>query len=274
MSNSKTVKDQILDWFERNATAKVRSGPLAKALKISATQVADALLKMAESGELMRVQVSVPANEREKGSRSEQWEYWMPLSGKAPAPVKPYKPQPGFQRPSSAAIPSKASGSLEISPAPVALKPADLTIQNNETPARDLEKLLRDAQAAFQASENLLAVAKKRNAELEESLAAAREAITIAQAEHDAEKVSAAEKLADAFARIAALEEALPSVSADRPASGFVVVSPAKPIKRFSKELNAKSAALSAAGRGKRAEVFSLHQVGAATPGAEWRPAK
>lgn len=88
----KTISEQILDWFERNPLAKMRSAPLAKAMKMDPSRAADALARLVTDGQLMRVKVTIGEKERMAGSPKEQWEYWLPLSGKAPAAVKPYTP--------------------------------------------------------------------------------------------------------------------------------------------------------------------------------------
>lgn len=281
----KTVKEQILDWFERNSSAKVRSGPLAKALKIAPAQVADALGKMAEAGELMRIRVAVAAADREVNSPTEQWEYWVPLSGKAPEPFKPYKPQPSVHRPSSAGIPSRATATLEP-PAPRAKPPIPTAAANVPAakPAENEESsTISNLHRELKASEAQAKAAIQRAEKAEESLALAREQESIlrqqleaAQKAQDDQAVDSAAKLAEAHARIAALEESQPLASTleTRTAAGYVVVAPAKPIQRFNKQGNAQGAALSAAGSGKRAEVFALYPVGKAVPGAQWRPAK
>lgn len=88
----KTISEQILDWFERNPLAKMRSAPLAKAMKMDPSRAADALGRLVTGGQLMRVKVMIGESERTVGTPKEQWEYWLPLSGKAPAAVKPYVP--------------------------------------------------------------------------------------------------------------------------------------------------------------------------------------
>lgn len=98
MTKPKTLREQILDLFDRDPVAKVRSGPLAKALKADQTAVAAMLAKMAEpGGELIRCKVFVPSEQRTGGSPKEQWEYRL-AAGVAPAPVKPYVPPKAARR--------------------------------------------------------------------------------------------------------------------------------------------------------------------------------
>lgn len=89
--------DAIIDWFERNPNAKARSGPLAKALKRDATQIAAALAYLAEKKELGRLLVKVKDAER-GGGLKEQWEYWKPLGGTVGTPAKQYTPAKAVRR--------------------------------------------------------------------------------------------------------------------------------------------------------------------------------
>ena len=56
-------------------------------------------------------------------------------------------------------------------------------------------------------------------------------------------------------------------------AKGYVLKAPKRPLRRFEKEASAKSAAMAAARRAGRVEVFALVPVGTARRGAEWRSA-
>ena len=56
-------------------------------------------------------------------------------------------------------------------------------------------------------------------------------------------------------------------------AKGYVLKAPKRPLRRFEKEASAKSAAMAAARRAGRGEVFALVPVGTARRGAEWRSA-
>lgn len=56
------------------------------------------------------------------------------------------------------------------------------------------------------------------------------------------------------------------------PASGYIVITPGKPIRRFFKAENAARQALATARAGRPAEVFALRAEGKAVRGAEWKP--
>jgi hypothetical protein len=93
------MTEKVLDWFERNPTAKTRCGPLSKALKADAGHLATTLNNLATRGQLGRVRVKVGKDEG--GTGGEQWEYFMPTGGFiAPAP-KPYQPPKAFRRDTS-----------------------------------------------------------------------------------------------------------------------------------------------------------------------------
>lgn len=103
-----TVKEQILDWFDRNPGSKARSGPLAKALKMGSTTCADALAKLAADGKLSRIKTKIDEGSGQ-GTRPEQWEYSIPApetvaQPRTPTPFKPLGAQPRVYRRHSPAI--------------------------------------------------------------------------------------------------------------------------------------------------------------------------
>ncbi len=103
------MTEKVMDWFERNPTAKTRCGPLSKALKADLSHLATTLNNLATRGQLGRVRVKVGKDEG--GTGGEQWEYFMPAGGFiAPAP-KPYQPPKAFRRDTStsAAAPAAAT---------------------------------------------------------------------------------------------------------------------------------------------------------------------
>lgn len=238
----KPMTEQILDWFEHNLGAKMRSGPLAKALKADATRTADALNRLASAGQLDRVRVTVPANERGRAA-AEQWEYWLPLGGKVVPAPKPYQPPKAFRRDMPA---------LTVSTE--AIKPATAEIKADEPPAAD-------------------------NEALERALLQYAEALKQARSETDLVKVDMAQKLADSEARIVELEAALAEANNRKTATleaiapaGYVVATPNKPLRRAKLEKTAQQHAMSAARANGVAEVYAIFPAGKAVRGAEWRP--
>lgn len=230
----KSMTDQIMDWFECNPAAKMRSGPLAKALKADATKTAEALGRLVGNGQLDRVRVTVPANERGRAA-AEQWEYWLPLGGKVVAPPPPYKPAKAFRRDMPALTVKPAAGHAV------------------EAPAHASDDELR-----------------RIKAELE----TAHQALAESRAETDLVKVDMSQKLADSEARVVELETALAAANSwgYEDLAGYVVATPNKPLRRAKLEKNALQLALSAARANGIAEVYAIFPVGKAVRGAEWRP--
>ena len=98
----KPTQEIVMDWFEANPASHVRSGPLAKALKMTPTTIADALGKLAAMGKLHREKKSVAGEER-AGARAEQWEYSLPsinsvAQRREPKAFKPLKTATAFRR--------------------------------------------------------------------------------------------------------------------------------------------------------------------------------
>lgn len=281
MYEKKSATESILDWFERNPTAKARSGPLAKALKMDATRCADALARLAQPGNpLMRVKVEVGAKVRAPGAAKEQWEYWLAIGGKAPEPVKPYKAPPTYRRepnPRGLAQAEKNSPTFAKTESPA---PQAIPAEADETGARD-KKIVK---VALTANVGDTAIIKATIEQLEGQLREAQIAAAEWQKKYEtaiegraAEQHEASMQLADAAKRNQQLEEALQasgkvsSTQEARHPSGYVVARPKKPLRRFSKLHSAQTIALSAVRAGDRAEVFAIYHVGKAIPCAEWR---
>jgi len=98
----KPTQEIVMDWFESNPASHVRSGQLAKALKMTPTTIADALGKLAALGKLHREKKTVAGEER-AGARAEQWEYSLPsistvAQRREPKPFKPLKTATAFRR--------------------------------------------------------------------------------------------------------------------------------------------------------------------------------
>jgi len=234
----KPMTEQILDWFECNPGAKMRSGPLAKALKADATKTAEALGRLTQGGQLDRVRVTVPANERGRAA-AEQWEYWLPLVGKVVPAPKPYQPPKAYRRDISA-----VAVSTEV------IQPALVKVEAAETSPQD------------------------ELASLRRELADMVNALTKAQAETDQVKVDMAQKLADSEARVVELEAALAAEKSWGYGDlvGYVVATPNKPLRRAKLEKTALQLAMSAARANGIAEVYAIYPAGKAVRGAEWRP--
>lgn len=98
----KPTQEIVMDWFEANPASHVRSGPLAKALKMTPTTIADALGKLAAMGKLHREKKAVAGEERAR-ARAEQWEYSLPsintvAQRREPKAFKPLKTATGYRR--------------------------------------------------------------------------------------------------------------------------------------------------------------------------------
>lgn len=246
---SKTTKpmtEQILDWFEHNPGAKMRSGPLAKALKADATKTAEALGRLTNGGQLDRVRVMVPANERGRAA-AEQWEYWLPLGGKVVPAPKPYQPPKAFRRDTPAVTTTPAE--------PLATVAAQISATEAHAPA-----------PASVPDDEL----RRIKAELE----TARQELADSRAETDLVKVDMAQKLADSDARIVELEAALAAANSWSygELAGYVVATPNKPLRRAKLEKTALQHAMSAARANGVAEVYAIFPAGKAVRGAQWRP--
>lgn len=131
-----TVKEQILDWFDRNPGSKARSGPLAKALKMGSTTCADALAKLAAEGKLSRIKTKIDEGSGQ-GTRPEQWEYSIPApetvaQPRTPTQFKPLAAQPRVYRRHSPVIenaPSVMTGPVHA-PAQMFQEPQPAVGQN------------------------------------------------------------------------------------------------------------------------------------------------
>lgn len=246
----KPMTEQILDWFEHNPGAKMRSGPLAKALKADATKTAEALGRLTDRGQLDRVRVTVPANERGRAAAA-QWEYWLPLGGKVVPAPKPYQPPKAFRRDMPA----------------LTVKPGDDQPATVDTPATEAQASPATAPAPAPAPEDEL---RRIKAELE----TARQELADSRAETDLVKVDMAQKLADSEARVVELEAALAAANSwgYGELAGYVVATPNKPLRRAKLEKTAQQHAMSAARANGVAEVYAIFPAGKAVRGAEWRP--
>lgn len=93
-----SLRDTVLDWFERNPTGATRVVPLAAALKGNADRISQACYKLAEEGLLTRCLITVSAEDRAGTSRKTQWEYRLAAGTMPPAITKPYKPAEAYRR--------------------------------------------------------------------------------------------------------------------------------------------------------------------------------
>lgn len=274
----KSMTDQIMDWFECNPAAKMRSGPLAKALKADATKTAEALGRLVGNGQLDRLRVIVPANERGRAA-AEQWEYWLPIGGKAIAPPPAYVPPKSFRRettaaPTEPALPQQNEFEATINRLYTTAAEREKKIAELEnTVARDNE-LIKTLEAGH---DKILAGCDEIKVDMAQKLADSDARIVeleAALAESRAEADHWAKKLADSDARVVELETALAAANSwgYGDLAGYVVATPNKPLRRAKLEKNALQLALSAARANGTAEVYAIFPAGKAVRGAEWRP--
>lgn len=136
------MTEKVMDWFERNPTAKTRCGPLSKALKVDAGHLATTLNNLATRGQLGRVRVKVGKDEG--GNGGEQWEYFMPTGGFIAPTPKPYQPPKAFRRDTSTSA-----------AAPAAATAAEIEAASAEADAIkvDMAQKLADCTAQLQAAE-------------------------------------------------------------------------------------------------------------------------
>lgn len=279
--------EQIMDWFERNPTSKMRCGPLARALKMDTAKAGGALANLADRRQLMRIKIDVPANERNGKEPKEQWEYWLPLAGKAPEPVKPYKPAPAVHR----AVPDIPSKQHEVMAKPGEIKIAvarseeskqNIPVRNDEATETvslklklaELQKQLDD-QCELNSNQAIQITAWKKAAK-EVGVISAEEMIA-AFSVQDTRLTDQVRKTNEALERAGQLEDALQqagavtTVAETRQPAGYIVARPKKPLRRLTKLESAQGIALGAVRAGGTAEVFSLHPVGKAVRSAEWK---
>lgn len=211
--DTKTATEAVLDWFERNPTAKARSGPLGKALKMDSAKCAEALSRLAvPGGPLLRAKVEVGAKDRQPGAAKEQWEYCLAAGGKAPEPVKPYKAPAAFRRPTTPpAVDSSALAKTKI-PAPPAIPAA---ADETGATAKKIVNTTIDIKIT-DLPEYQAAVAQFEAALREAQISAAewQKKYEVALSERDDERVEAAGKLAESETRIQQLEDALQAAGA------------------------------------------------------------
>lgn len=108
-SSAATQREAILDFFERNPSAKVRAAAIGKALKLNGTTCAGTLNRMcsAAGSRLKRKMVQISDQEKGPGIHGEQYLYWMEAAAVAPVVVKPaIVESPATELP----IPSKHAG--------------------------------------------------------------------------------------------------------------------------------------------------------------------
>lgn len=255
------MTEKVLDWFERNPTAKTRGGPLSKALKVDAGHLATTLNNLATRGQLGRVRVKVGKDEG--GTGGEQWEYFMPTGGFiAPAP-KPYQPPKAFRRDTSpaAAAPAAAQAATHDASqiaAATSTRYAELadTMAEADEIKVDMAQKLADCTAQLQAAE------QQRDAHFE----AAQEYKTqLDIAEH---AVEAWMRLAGDFGceTLAELREKL-NAKSNAPAAapiGYLIRVPKRKPRLLTNHETAIACAKAAAKAAGRAEVLALVPAGTA----------
>lgn len=276
--NNKTLPETILDWFERNPMAKARSGPLAKAIKVDATRVAQALGSLADAGKLVRCKIFVASAERTRGAPEQQWEYALPAGGTALTSAKPLKRETAVRRdqlPGATATPrSKERDPLPgATPAPaptpigeteqLANKPANTAPSANERQTAMMEEAIGKttpivAKISIDAS-SAKDFAEKTQAEL----AAANTTIATLQrqAMTDQDLIQSLKQ------RVASLEGQAASndEKAGPPAAtGYLVIVPKRKPRKLTKFESAQQAATIAANVAGRADVVALVPVGTA----------
>ncbi|MBS1188936.1 MAG: hypothetical protein H6R10_728 [Rhodocyclaceae bacterium] len=280
----KTLREKILDWFERNLGAKARSGPLAKALKADPTQVAAALGQMAEAGgDLIRCRVTVSDAER-NGGKKEQWEYAL-ATGKAPAAVKPWHPPMAARRDSSSGIPSHSgaattqAGSGANNPGS---QPSETSLATSmaeglaEAPGAEQSAPAADDKVCCGAAKVMATTAGQEVTALREEIerlqaelaqernfsemASAMGRKTISNLEQESARLR--EDLANTQAAFRMMSAALDKATAS--VSGFVLRVPKRKPRFLSEKPSALKATNDAAKNAGRADLFALVKIGRA----------
>lgn len=266
--NNKPLPETILDWFERNPTAKARSGPLAKAIKVDATRVAQAMGNLADVGKLVRCKIYVPSEDRTPGAPEKQWEYALPAGGTALASVKPLKRATAVRRdqlPGATATPR----SKERDPLPTTT-PAPATIGETEqlankfanAPSADERQAAMMAEALAPSQQDASSAKDfAENAHAELATANATIAALQRQAMTDQDLIQSLKQ------RVAGLEGQAASndEKAGPPAAtGYLVIVPKRKPRKLTKFESAQQAATIAANVAGRADVVALVPVGTA----------
>lgn len=282
--NNKPLPETILDWFERNPTAKARSGPLAKAIKADATRVAQAMGNLADIGKLVRCKIYVPSEDRTPGAPEKQWEYALPAGGTALASVKPLKRKSAVRRdqlPGATATPrSKERDPLPTAtPAPApAPSPSPATIGETEQLAN---KLANTIPSADERQKEMMEEAIGKASPGSEKIGIEDSATTSSLAKTMSALISAKSTIAalqrqamvdqdliqSLKQRVASLEDQAASndeKAGPLAATGYLVIVPKRKPRKLTKFETAQQAATIAANVAGRADVVALIPVGTA----------
>lgn len=282
MTKKIPLTEKILDWFENNSTARVRSAAMAKTMKEDLARTADALSSLSDNGKLIRTKTDVAPAERTKGGPLTQWEYRLPLMTE-PNRVKPYTPPTApARRGSTVALPSLAHTPLSSSVTQAGS--GDVTPAAADRSTSLASSFSGEAAAVNEPPQPNSPVAEVGSDDIAES---SLESLIIANHKFFRQ---VANMLGDELAPMTHLEcakrindrfemlekESLKLRSAYEPLTncGFMLRTPKQPHRVFISLTSAQSAALSAARQHGQGEVFALIPVGKARRGAEWVEAK
>ena len=296
-----SLRDTVLDWFERNPTGATRVVPLAAALKGNADRISQACYKLAEEGLLTRCLITVSAEDRTGTSRKTQWEYRLAAGTMPTAITKPYKPAEAYRRTPNVGSVTTQAVSGDVTTA--AVHRTTSLAKNSDEGTASIEPPKLDRTPA-EAGPSELESLRKQIADLEDDIRRQVQRASAAETNRDHMKQLAEERLVHLIAhemtiknwlelarefecksvpelrvfinatvdRINALKSATGQGDKnDERTKQFVVRTPSQPPRFTKRHKTAHAAALSAASRHGIAEVFALVPVGKAVRGAVWK---